>query len=661
MPEYPAKVLVNQGNIGGNGGGEYGCLAQTGGLVESVGVWASGKDIIGVTIKFTNEDEKHKMGSGKWGDFSEFLFEAGETVKSLSLWGNGVGTNLGRIKFTTSTGRSFDWGAHKADKEYPMDVGSGLWVGIKGKCGATVDNMGVYFLKKVESMSMQDVKFKNDPTGTAQGIKSKSLKSVQYPWNGRPYTWTFQQPRLDKETHTVTETKSRSTALALGFKETWENKVNLFIDESKVTVEANQSLTFTWTTENSTADATESSDGLTAGASGQVQKAEDAVVVEATTWTGTVDLEYTAKIVVKMQSGDSYDIPTKGSMKKVAFSKVYVNVRPLSEDGNSLPPFDPEDNPPKENRELEVDPDEIPDENPEEFSQEEDTNPGVPNVLSEDPQQPQTLSYSGYNPSNEARAAYDRPFLDSNNDDRNEEQFEEDQEVPKRRTNEYYNEEDRSRPDTRDGNSAEWDTGRYDDNQEVYDYERRQFQEGEQPQGNTESRFGQGEETAYCRNDDSGGNEEYQPREDRGYALATPTESYRPEGEDYNHQWTPQQTKPPGMHGFESTEESNQDRYQAERPENESVAWREEQVGQEYDVPHRFGSYGAFSRNDEQDTHPRYRNEEEDGSEYLEQRAVEDPHPSYRRDEEDGLEGFDERHRGEQRGSRWREDDTAVF
>ncbi|KAJ5294680.1 hypothetical protein N7508_009501 [Penicillium antarcticum] len=343
MPTYPRNVLVNLGAIGGTGGGAIDFVAQTGGLVERLGVWASGKDIIGVSIKFTNDETTKKMGSGGWGDYLEFIFEdASEIVKSLSLWGNGKGTNLGRIKFTTSKGRTFDYGGHGGNKEYPMDVGCGLWVGIGGNCGATVDNMSVYFLSKVESMKMKNVKFKNDPTGTSQGIKPKMIKSAQFPWLGKSYDYKFERPRLENETHTVTETKSHSTTLGLSLTETWSGEVDLFVAKSKLEVGATESVSHVWSKEDSTADSTEITDGMTAGVSGKIESANDAVSIEAVTYTGTLDIDYTATIEVKMASGASYEIPTNGNMKKVAYSKIYMNVRPINED-TTLPPGEAEE------------------------------------------------------------------------------------------------------------------------------------------------------------------------------------------------------------------------------------------------------------------------------------------------------------------------------
>ncbi|KAJ5748311.1 uncharacterized protein N7511_010007 [Penicillium nucicola] len=343
MPTYPRNVLVNLGAIGGTGGGAVDIIAQTGGLVEKVGVWASGKDIIGVSVKFTNDETAKKMGSGEWGDYSEFIFEdATEIVKSLSLWGNGKGTNLGRIKFTTSKGRTFDYGGQSGKKEYPMDVGCGLWVGIGGNCGATVDNMSVYFLTKVDSMKMKDVKFKNDPTGTSQGIKPKMIKSAQFPWLGKSYDYKFERPRLEKETHTVTETKGQSTTAGLSFTETWKGEVNLFVEKATLEVGATESVSHVWSKDSSTADSEETTDGMTAGVSGKIESANDGVMIEAVSYTGTLDLDYTATIEVKMASGASYNIPTNGNMKKVSYSKIYMNVKPISED-TTLPPGENEE------------------------------------------------------------------------------------------------------------------------------------------------------------------------------------------------------------------------------------------------------------------------------------------------------------------------------
>jgi hypothetical protein len=165
MVKYPETAYIAPWFIGGNGGGDFECYANTGGIIKSIGVWSDIRDVTAVQIKFTDGEDKYKFGSGAWGDYKEYVFDVGETVKSMSLWGNGSGTNCGRIRFTTSKGTEFDSGGKRGKKEFPMDVGSGIWVGVAGRCGGSIDRLGVSFLKEVDSMSMSDVKFKNDPTG----------------------------------------------------------------------------------------------------------------------------------------------------------------------------------------------------------------------------------------------------------------------------------------------------------------------------------------------------------------------------------------------------------------------------------------------------------------------------------------------------------------
>ncbi len=68
---------------------------------------------------------------------SRVHFKPGECFTSLSLWGNGEGTRLGAIKFTTNQGVQFfakmtSWGLKT---EYPINIGSGFCLGVEGRCG----------------------------------------------------------------------------------------------------------------------------------------------------------------------------------------------------------------------------------------------------------------------------------------------------------------------------------------------------------------------------------------------------------------------------------------------------------------------------------------------------------------------------------------------
>lgn len=43
--------------------------------------------------------------------------------------------------------------------EIPIDVGSGYCLGIEGKCGADIDNMGFMFLNAVQSTILTNVNY----------------------------------------------------------------------------------------------------------------------------------------------------------------------------------------------------------------------------------------------------------------------------------------------------------------------------------------------------------------------------------------------------------------------------------------------------------------------------------------------------------------------
>uniref|UniRef100_A0A3P9JCM3 Jacalin-type lectin domain-containing protein n=1 Tax=Oryzias latipes TaxID=8090 RepID=A0A3P9JCM3_ORYLA len=75
------------------------------------------------------------------GGFSQMEYQDGEQIKSLSLWGNGAGTRLGAIRIRTTLSQEFfpkmtKW---NLKKEYPIDVGSGICLGVLGKGGDDID------------------------------------------------------------------------------------------------------------------------------------------------------------------------------------------------------------------------------------------------------------------------------------------------------------------------------------------------------------------------------------------------------------------------------------------------------------------------------------------------------------------------------------------
>ena len=178
--------------IGGRGGQAFNFVGGSdGSMLQKIGVWVGGWQVKAVKIWMTNG--KSQQFGNPSGPYQEYAFQPGELITKMSLWGNGAGTRLGAIKFSTNKGGEFfakmtDWGLKQ---EYPIDTGSGICVGVMGRSGSDIDSMGFVYVKPLKSSQMIDV---NYPTiGFEQAnVQMETLKSVTYenPFD-EPQSFTF--------------------------------------------------------------------------------------------------------------------------------------------------------------------------------------------------------------------------------------------------------------------------------------------------------------------------------------------------------------------------------------------------------------------------------------------------------------------------------------
>lgn len=89
------------------------------------------------------------------GNFTEFIFEDGEHLTSLSLWASGDGTCLGAIKFKTNQSQEF----FVLKPLVPVDVASGICMGIKGHSGLNIDCIGFMFINTIKSNKLTNVEY----------------------------------------------------------------------------------------------------------------------------------------------------------------------------------------------------------------------------------------------------------------------------------------------------------------------------------------------------------------------------------------------------------------------------------------------------------------------------------------------------------------------
>uniref|UniRef100_A0A8C8IXF7 Jacalin-type lectin domain-containing protein n=1 Tax=Oncorhynchus tshawytscha TaxID=74940 RepID=A0A8C8IXF7_ONCTS len=108
--------------IGGGGGSSFEFHGMdNGATLKEIGVAVEGWWVKAVRAELV---DRRVATFGNSHTFNEFEFKLGERITKLSLWGNGVGTRLGAIKFTTSQNRQFfekitSW---PLKTEYPKDV-----------------------------------------------------------------------------------------------------------------------------------------------------------------------------------------------------------------------------------------------------------------------------------------------------------------------------------------------------------------------------------------------------------------------------------------------------------------------------------------------------------------------------------------------------------
>ncbi|XP_076869688.1 aerolysin-like protein [Brachyhypopomus gauderio] len=166
--------------IGGNGGSAFTFDGTgSGSTLTKLWVWAGGWQIKAIKVWLSNGQNK-QFGNPD-GKFSEFTFEDGEHFTSLSLWGNGAGSRLGGMKFKTNRSREFsaymtDWGLKT---EYPIDVGSGICMGVTGQSGSDIDCLGFMFINTIKSTVLTDVNY-TTLHDVIPKVAVEELKSMTY-------------------------------------------------------------------------------------------------------------------------------------------------------------------------------------------------------------------------------------------------------------------------------------------------------------------------------------------------------------------------------------------------------------------------------------------------------------------------------------------------
>uniref|UniRef100_A0AAZ3Q7Z3 Jacalin-type lectin domain-containing protein n=1 Tax=Oncorhynchus tshawytscha TaxID=74940 RepID=A0AAZ3Q7Z3_ONCTS len=282
--------------IGGQGGSPFEFHGMNNGAtLKKIGVAVEGWQVKAVRAELTDG----KVATfGDANTFNEFEFNLGERITKLSLWGNGAGTRLGAIKFTTSENREFfekmtSWGLKT---EYTIDVGSGICLGLQGGYGSDIDCMGFLFINTIKSSVLTDMKY---PTLQESDLNQLSLFIVR-----------SQGGDQNQSRKTLTKTSSWSVS----------NKI-----ESTLSVSVKAGIP----------DLVEVTSGfsLTVGVEQSTSLQKTETITESDTINlkippgNTMDVEITAKVKVTCMNGSQLVFPSNGIYTGVTYTSARVSTK----------------------------------------------------------------------------------------------------------------------------------------------------------------------------------------------------------------------------------------------------------------------------------------------------------------------------------------------
>ncbi|KAA0721509.1 Aerolysin-like protein [Triplophysa tibetana] len=309
---FPTTVCL----IGGQRGHPFSFTGETNGAsLEKIGVWVGGWQVKAVKVWLS--DGRNQTFGDPAGSYQEYKFQPDESFTSLSLWGNGAGTRLGGIRFKTTLEKEFfvkmtSWGLKK---EYPMDVGSGYCLGVQGRAGADIDNMGFVFLNDIESVVLTDV---NYPT-INQMIPQVALEEI------KSVTYTNES--------SITQKQKIESSKKISKTSSWSQKIS-FLSTISVDVKASileiveVSTGFSFTTGVESSYGGEHTEERTQTVSSEIDIPPwTKVVVDIDIGRCSFDLPYTGTVKIKCRNQSELQYKTEGKYKGLTYTDIKVHAK----------------------------------------------------------------------------------------------------------------------------------------------------------------------------------------------------------------------------------------------------------------------------------------------------------------------------------------------
>ncbi|KAM9506579.1 aerolysin-like protein isoform 1-T2 [Salvelinus alpinus] len=301
--------------IGGQGGSPFEFHGmKNGATLKKIGVAVDCWQVKAVRAELT---DGRVATFGNANTFHEFEFDLGEHITKLSLWGNGAGTRLGAIKFTTSQNRQFfeKMTTLPLMTEYTIDVGSGICLGLQGRSGWDIDCMGFLFINTIKSSVLTDMEYPTLSLFKPQ-VTPEYVKSVSHHNNSS----LVQEESI---TYSKTLTKTSSWSVTNKIESTLNVSVKAGIPDL---VDVSPGFSLTVGVEQSTSlqktETITESDTITVKI--PPGKTMD---VEVTVGRANIDLDYRATVKVTCMNGSQLVFPSNGIYTGVSYTSARVSTK----------------------------------------------------------------------------------------------------------------------------------------------------------------------------------------------------------------------------------------------------------------------------------------------------------------------------------------------
>ena len=225
--------------IGGTGGKEFWAHDQFQG-VQQIEVWDDGNNLRGLRLTFNKASNTWQYGTLD-GSYSSFTFQDKEYIVEATLGYSGYDNGrCGFISFATNQGRQ--WGSGNPNDELIRFSSCGTLVGLYGRCGSRIDQLGLIFCKPIKSLSLTKLQY--DTSQLDINTTQKNILIVSRGVLENNTSMPAKKTITLTGSYSQTSTYSHQTSIHYGIKYSVEGGLIFAKDKLEIAVDA--SWTWTW-------------------------------------------------------------------------------------------------------------------------------------------------------------------------------------------------------------------------------------------------------------------------------------------------------------------------------------------------------------------------------------------------------------------------------